>query len=74
MACGHRQVNVHVKAAYHHRGEKVLLYIVSMSGGRNLAVSPVCRHAVCIFGHSGGQRRCVHDSDTVVTQCLSESN
>lgn len=35
-----------------------------------LALSPVCWHAVCIFGRSGGQWKCVHDSDTVVTQCV----
>lgn len=40
--------------------------------GAVLSVSPVCWHAVCIFGHSGGQRKaCVHDSDTVVTQFMS---
>lgn len=35
-------------------------------------MSPECRHAVRRFGHSGGQKKCVHDSDSFVARRMSE--
>lgn len=52
-----------------HRGKwtwrvEMLSYVAS--------VSPACQHTVCIFGHRGGQRQCLHDSDKVVSQRVSQ--
>lgn len=54
------------------REGKICCHTSSQCVGGVLAVSPECRHAVRRFGHSGGQKKCVHDSDSFVARRMSE--